>query len=120
MLELKEKLRNRFLEGTEGSIHFKLNPTTRGATDTYGSQNTNSPETEIAKKIASINSPAPSKIRTLPRDRYPTNIYKYALTKGTKGAEFMRENPVLNTSSDSEEVNQNCGCPLQKSKFAKH
>jgi serine/threonine protein kinase len=45
---------------SKNSIIYKLNPTIKGETDTYGSVNGNSPGSKQSNKIASINSPGPT------------------------------------------------------------
>lgn len=124
MREIKNKINNKFLDDNQDSIHFKLNPTIQGNTDTYGSANKRSPNTIQNQKIFSINSPGPQqqqKQLQIPRVvNAHSDIYKYALTNGTKGVEFKR-NPVLQySSSESEDRLPKLASPHLKSKFANH
>jgi serine/threonine protein kinase len=127
MQDFKERIKAKFLEDSKNSLHFKIQPTMMGATNTYGSGNTNSPKSILANNDLSINSPgvAPKKLRTLASGFKATveqhqGIYKYALTRGTTlGSEKSKpEHPRKKSDEVTGENFLSEFKNVQKSKFA--
>lgn len=129
-------------DGSVDSIHFKMNGTMKGITNTYGSFKTDGKTTGMMSgyisSFDSVNRKAGGDAKASPKA--PNNhgnrasIYKYALTKGGKGLDLQKEmekmvknshvSESLNGDSDSDseggsKTNPKASTGVQKSRFSK-
>jgi serine/threonine protein kinase len=141
MKQFKNKHKKFVPEGSVDSIHFKMNGTMKGITNTYGSfnkaENKGAPMSGHISSFDSVNKKAE---QTKESPKAPANagqrasIYKYALTKGGKGVDLQKEmEKMMKSSHISESVNGDSDsdsdggsksnpkplAAIQKSRFAK-
>lgn len=102
-------------DGSVDSLHFKMNGTMKGITNTYGSFKTDGKQSAtMSGYISSFDSvnkkagDAKSSPMAPGNHGNRSSIYKYALTKGGKGLDLQKEmEKMVKTANVSENLNDN-------------
>ena len=112
MHDFKNKHKKFNPDGSVDSIHFKMNGTMKGLTNTYGSFKTDGKTGMNSGYISSFDSVNRKAGDNKASPKAPANhgnrasIYKYALTKGGKGLDLQKEmEKMVKNSHVSESLN---------------